>query len=209
MRKLLVIILAFALCISLAACGGGSTEPEPAATPEPAPATTPDPEPADEPAVAPDPEDDAAAATDYLSVAEPLVAAGGPGTVIHEQRGVTMRVTIPDGWTARSDYAGEVLYLYDIPPKEEGKEYGGNAHISIGVKTHDMLAIPNDAIYLPDLIVGGITMRGVLYEFGGEEYVDYGGEASNGDWVRIYSKGIDFESGDGKAVWDSIEFTAN
>jgi len=212
MKKLLVIILAIALCVSLAACGGGSPDPEPAA-PAPAPADESAPAeesaPADDPAQAPGPEEDAAAEPDYLSVAEPLVAVGGPGAIIHKQRGVTMRVTIPDGWSARTDYAGEALILYNIPLQENDNKYDKASRISIVVYTHDMLAIPDDATDLPDLTIGGITMRGVLYALGNDEYKDYGGEASNGDWVRVYSLNLDFSSGDAKAVLDSIEFTAN
>jgi len=120
-----------------------------------------------------------------------------------------MRVTIPDGWSTRTDYAGEALLLYSIPLQENDNKYDKAPTISINVYTHDMLAIPNDATDLPDLVIGGITMRGVLYGLGNDEYKDYGGEASNGDWVRVYSKNLDFSSGDAKAVLDGIEFTAN
>ena len=53
MKKLFSLAMAFALCISMAACGGASTEPTPTATAEVAVAT-PEPTPTPEPTIGPD-----------------------------------------------------------------------------------------------------------------------------------------------------------
>ena len=189
MKRIISIILAVMLVIGLAACGGGGAPADTAPT-EPADTSS---EPADTSS-----DDDA-----------PAPSSGESTEISYEMDGVNISVVLPSSdWIDDGKYGSagsySVIWYYK-------GDYSNSPRISLEIRadTSSFDKRINDGDNRMDIAnrtIGGVDMKGVAYDLYGMEWIEYVGKVNADNFASIRISRVDIESGEGKAVLDSIKF---
>jgi len=140
---------------------------------------------------------------------EPALVVGA-GSYAYEVFGLTTIFEVPEGWSAVVNSGGWRLDIHAVPPQDdEDFVYTGNPKITIIYKEDDEGFIPPEhQEKIDDKVIGGIEMEGNWGIVAQDSFLFYRGVSSNGIFLEVLAMfGLDVESGEGKAVMDSIQFT--
>jgi len=135
----------------------------------------------------------------------------GKGSYTHEIFGVTTAFKVPEGWCARLNTDGWRISVYNISPQDEDFNYNGTPMIGITFEedSSDFVS-PEYTRRIDDRVIGGIEMEGHMGIMVDDEFIFYLGYADNGVLIEVSSFfDLDIQSGEGKAVLDSIQFTVD
>ena len=199
MKKITVILLALALLLTMAACGGSDGSIRDAvkefkASQREAAATVPELPPVEEP-----------------PAEEEETFGGLQSYVIDDFYGdsiYNVSFTIPENmWV--SEFKNHTLYIYNVESLDEA--HSAAPRIQFEIKSADLVdSYMGDASELEELenrTIGGIDMQGRYYKLWGMYWTEYYGELPDGYWmtVRISKTSIDPGS-DGSNILDSVIF---
>jgi len=136
-------------------------------------------------------------------------------TVSKNLNGITVSAEYPKQlWC--TDMSSDTIRIYNVPTEKDISS--GSPRIEILVREDnkfdyfDMFKEHYEDIKsVPNKTIGGIDMEGRTYKYVGMEWTDYMGKVDEEHVVRITisineSSFVDIESGEGKAIIDSINF---
>ena len=136
-------------------------------------------------------------------------AGGGGADISYEMDSVNVSVVLPSSdWIDNGRYGSAGSYSVIWYYKDD---YSNSPRISLEIKsdTSSFDKRYEDGDNRKDIAnrtIGGVDMKGRAFDLYGMEWIEYVGKVNADNFVSIRISRVDIESGEGKAVLDSIKF---
>lgn len=207
MKKIIAFLLAMAMLLSLAACGGEEPSIKDNAATLTADTTEAPTEASDEPVTEVSAEESTEAPTEVAA------SFGGPNSYQLEEWNshtmITVNFTLPESmWVV--DPQAYTLYLYNVESLDVAHSAAPRIQFEAKESMENVDSYMKDMTELVELDtrqIGGIEMKGRPYKLWGMVWTEYYGELPDGIWmtVRISKTSVDAGS-EGSDILDSVTF---